>query len=196
MPRNDEYFNRYEDLCNEVGRAYCAVHVLDFFDRVKNVEFNSDDYRYKIIDYLNYLSKQDLCLTFWKIYIDNSSKANTVRHLKKYLRDIGIDKQIKLKLSPETRQIRESVDNMRKKYIAHLDVDRDVQSVNIELLTKAFFEIVEMIKGLYDPSIDDRVKEISEITISIQNMKTNIGLTAITKELRIEKSEETENAGH
>lgn len=196
MPRNDEYYSRYEDLCNEVGRAYCAVHVLDFLNRVQNVKFNSDDYRYKIIDYLNYLSKQDLCLTVWKIYFDESTKANTVKRLHEYLHSIGVEKKIKLKLSPETKQIRESVNNMRKKYIAHLDVDRDDQSVNMELLTKAFLEIVKMLKGLYDPSIDDRVKEISELTISVENFKTNIGLTAITKELRIENGESENHAGH
>ncbi len=195
MPRNDEYYSRYADLCNEVGRAYCAVHILDFFDRVKNVKYNNDDPRYKIIDYLNYLSKQDLCLTVWKIYFDDSTKANTVKRLHEYLHSIGIDKSIKLRLSPETKNIKKSVNSMRKKYIAHLDVDRDVQSVDMELLTKAFLEIVEMLKGLYDPSIDDRVKEISELTISVQNFKTNIGLTAITSELRIENEESENHAG-
>lgn len=195
MPRDDEYYNRYDDLCNEVARAFCAVHILNCLSGVEDVSFNSKDCRYNIINYLCHMAKQDLCLTVWKLYYDQSNKANTVKSLKKYISRLGIQKDVNVKLSPEANTIKASLDAMRKRSIAHLDKSRESITVNMVITKKAFFEIVEMVKGLYDPSIDDRVEEISDISISILEFKTHIGLRSIIDDFRMDNKKENEHAG-
>lgn len=183
METNDEYINRYEKICDEIGRTIVSVGILRCLGQFSEVDINRRDPRYKIIIHLCELAKRDLVLTVWKLYFDSDSKANTVRSLKRYLYSIGYKKDCKMKLSKEVSLIEKPLRKLRSEYLAHIDSNIDYNTVSIELVVKAFYEIVEMAKCLCDANIDDRAKPISDISIKITEYELQRGLFLMLGEL-------------
>ena len=183
------YLERYEDICDEIGRACVSIGVLNGIGTIGNEQLNYKDPRYKVISLLCELTKRDLALTVWKIYLDTNSKANMVKSLNNYLKSKEINTNTKMRLSPEVKSITNDLSNIRKEYLAHLDYNTINHKLNMELTTKMYFEIVEMAKGLYRPDVDERVKPINDNCLHITMRDATIGTIMIIDELRMNDSD-------
>lgn len=133
------------------------------------------------------LTKTDLALCIWKIYIDNHPNANTIYRLNDFLHVKGYTYSAKLGLSTAVAPVKKQIYDARHKFLAHDDITRDHVEANMELAKKALDEIVVMYNGLCDKSIDDRVEQISKEDIGEMTFVSTFQMMSVMQSSSTEK---------
>lgn len=184
---NDKYYDWYEDLANELGRAYQDICIIQSIDRLSNNSIDKSHPGYSIISHLCELAKRDMALTLYKVWFDKSGKE-TIEKFYNYSRDIGSKIDIELKLSGKEKDIEKELKTLRDKYLAHLDHINGKVSVDVEVMIKVLKEITQKLSDIGDNSIDSRIAPISMSSVNLE-LSIQLGLLSLTKDF-ISKEEQ------
>lgn len=177
---NDKYYNWYEDLSNELGRAYQDSCILQSIDRLSNNKIDKSHPGFHIVSHLCELAKRDIALTLYKIWFDNESKE-TIKKFNVFSRELGSQKRIKLKLSGKEKEIEKELETLRNKYLAHIDSINEKVSVDVDVMTQVLKEITQKLSDIGDNTIDERITPISMSSINLE-LSTQLGMLSITKD--------------
>lgn len=138
------------------------------------------------------LTQTDLAFCIWKIYLDNDSNANTIRHLQKFLVDRGQLYKVRLSLSKEVSPVVKQIRDARNKFLAHDDITRENITIDMRLAEKALGEIVEMYNGFCNRDIDFRINPISKGDIGIITYNSTVQMMSVMQASSTAKEERGE----
>lgn len=204
FPKNDDYYKRCEDIRYELSRGFLAIQVLKAFHSFEDDEFNNEDDRFLIMEYLLEMAKIDLALVICKVfdlkypYYDKKNHqlidSNTIKSLTNYLSNKGY-KTEKPRLTSDSYDLYLQLKEIRNKFLAHLDINRDLRILTIEQMISCFYEIVCLYNQRCIKDIDYRVIEFTMQETSDLPERVKHGLQLILDDFKAKGNEGTENAG-
>ena len=205
FPKNDEYFERCEDIRHELDRGFFAIQILHAFECYEDDEFDDDDDRYMLMFYLLQMSKMDVAMVICKVfdlkepYYDsrrgNLIESNTIKNLTTFLNNNGYSFG-KPMLTSESFALYLELKEIRNKFLAHLDVNRDLGETSIAKMMACFDEIVVLYNARCIKELDYRVNKYEMDEYSQLPERVKHGIQLILDEFKIENKEGDEDAGH
>lgn len=178
--RNDEYFERCNGLYCMILRAYVDKALLVTMENSTKSENDGSmqlgKRSYHVLGHICELLKYDLALTIWKIYIDNNTKANTVKHLNGYMYKLKMGTKKSVNLSHNYDAVCDDIESMRHAFLGHNDLKKCNKKIDVKTMYDILDEIREVYNALCDPAIDDRVTRVEEKDVGGINLNAFLGL--------------------
>lgn len=181
--RNDEYFERCDNLYYLILKAYINQFLLETIEFYNKTIENGNVYfgkrSFNVLVHITELIKSDLALIVWKICLDEDKEANTLRHLNGFMHNAQIGKKVSPKLSSKYNAICSDLKDIRNMSIAHEDIHQNKICINIADLNGMLNEIKDIYNALCDSAIDDRVQQITSQNIDAIKFNSTLGLLSI-----------------
>lgn len=177
---NEEYARRYIRIYALLKSAYMDKYLLEEIDRytkeLNNEKGIIDTRVYSVLTHLCELIKKDLCLIIWKVYCDTNTKANTLMSLGRFLTSIT-HKRYPTELSKELRRHKDTISNLRSKWLAHNDTTSTNDSIEIQVLYTILDELREILNSLCDKKVCSSIAILSDFELIPLKLNGVIGFT-------------------
>ncbi len=173
MILDQQLFRNYNELYTLILNCYKYNSILKAYEKMQKEKSDLYNRVPHISNCFVLLVQKDLALTLWKIYYDKDPNANTVPRFRntinELLRDSGCnDKQIKQeKINKSTKN---KLTTLRKKYLAHVDMKRNDNRIEIRELEELLNGICRDFNRVCDVIDNDQISNISQMNIDLQHM--------------------------
>lgn len=178
-PKDEEYYQRQSNIGALLIQAYLDKYILDSIDEFKlsisketppgigNTIF--------MIAHICDLTKRDLALTLWKVFYDDSTDANTIKKLNRYL---FAHYKIKYKIieTENVKKIRPLIIRARHGFIAHNLMEDSGRVLQILDLLNALEDIRLYFNDLSLETIDYRVSALTDAQVYSLSFYEKMGL--------------------
>ncbi len=162
---DEEYYKRQSNIYSLLFRAYLDKYFLDSVDYFKSnipgersAEINNAIF---VVSHICELTKNDLALTLWKAFYDDSNDANTVKKMNRYLFDhYGF--KYKVIETENIKKIRPLIKAARHGFIAHNLMDDTGRTLQITDLLNALEDVRTIFNDLSLKTIDYRVDPLTD----------------------------------
>lgn len=178
----EQLYRNYNELYSLISQCYKDISMLDGYKELQTKRSELYNNVPNISNHIVRLLQKDLALTIWKIYFDTNPKANTIPKFRNY-----INNELR-KSGNEYKQIKkEKLDNdstdklvsMRKQVLAHIDETRKDSRIEISDLKNILDAICKEFNNVCNVVADERIIEISEINIGLQDMACQVELLTL-----------------
>lgn len=182
MILDKQLFRNYNELYKLILCCYKDISILKAYEKLQNK--NSDLYNMvpDISNHFVVLLQKDLALTLWKIYCDTDPNANTVSKFRNAINQLLRDSDCKDKLVKKEKA-KENIENklkmLRRQFLAHTDMKRNSSRIEICELKELLDMICREFNRVCDVIDDDRIVNLSEINIGLQDMDCHTELLAL-----------------
>ena len=180
-----EYYNRYQELQGLLKVAYVDLFSIKEIEtaktRLKEGQRTMLKSSYLVLQHIEELLKADLALVLCKAYRDDDNRTNTIKHLGRYIQQ-NIDSALSIppmRLSADLRDAENRLLQIRNTALAHNDSVKSEASIELSEMESILEEFNNILNKLCFPSIDERVKEISDKDISSLQLGVGFGLGSI-----------------
>lgn len=162
---DEEYYERQSNIYSLLFRAYLDKFFLDSVDYFKSnipaersAEINNAVFA---VSHICELTKNDLALTLWKAFYDDSNDANTVKKMNRYLfGHYGF--KYKVIETENIKKIRPLLKAARHGFIAHNLMDDTGRTLQITDLSNALEDVRTIFNDLTLKTIDYRVDPLTD----------------------------------
>lgn len=173
MILEQQLFRNYNELYELILCCYKDISILKAYEKLQKEKSDLYNMTSHVSNHFIVLVQKDLALTLWKICYDNSPNANTVPKFRnaiyKLLKDC--DNKFKpIKNKKTNGNIENKLRMMRKQFLAHADMKRDSSRIEICELKELLDSICNEFNRVCDVIDDDRIVNVSEINIGLQDM--------------------------
>ena len=185
MSTSDEYFKRYDMLKSLLVEAYINIYAIEEIDRYNHSIITEKMALTKsslgILSHICDLLKSDLGNIIWKLYYDQDSDTNTIKHLntfiyKNYANSIGTIRMPKMSLSDNLKNVGNELIILRNNFLSHNATDRSGISIQIDDLKTIVEELKNKLNGLCLPTVDARVTPITNQQLQALKLDVSFGL--------------------
>lgn len=173
MILDEQLFRNYNELYTLISDCYKYSSILKAYEKMQKEKSDLYNRVPHISNYFVLLVQKDLALTLWKIYYDTDPNANTVpkfrNTINELLRDSGYNDKC-VKREKINKSIEDKLTPLRKKYLAHVDMKRNDNRIEICELVELLNAICRDFNRVCDVIDDDRFSNISQMDIDLQHM--------------------------
>lgn len=174
----EEYFSRYNELYYLILRGYIDYSCINIISNSSNAVRNSqpffDSAVHNVLGHICEVLKSDLALTLWKVYYDDHG-ASTVGQLKKFFYTT-LKKAPRAEPQAINEKQKQKVGQIRSEFLAHNLLNKSGVEITLAELKEQLDEAKSFLNILCDPTIDPRVKEISDTNLRTIENKVRYGL--------------------
>lgn len=173
MILEQQLFRNYNELYELILCCYKDISILNAYEKLqkeKNDLYNETSH---VSNHFIVLVQKDLALTLWKIYYDINPKANTVPKFRNAINKLLIDGDSEsktIKNEKTNRNIENKLKMMRREFLAHTDMERNSSKIEICELKELLDSICNEFNRVCDVIDDDRIVNVSEMNIGLQDM--------------------------
>lgn len=182
---DEQLYRNYSELAYLILQCYKDIAVLNYFIQLGEKKEKLQEEVLLVAEHYIKLVQRDLALTIWKIKIDTNSNANTVSQFRNKINQLMKNnnlcvKQVKaIKLD---KKIRDDINYIRSRYLAHTDMNRQDSKIEISDLKKALDDICTEFNNICRVIDDERVYEITPADKMTIDIKFSMGISHMLSE--------------
>jgi len=182
MILEQQLFRNYNELYELILCCYKDISILKAYEKLQKKKSDLYNMVSHVSNHFIVLVQKDLALTLWKIYYDTDPNANTVSKFRNAINKLLRDSDSKSKPVKKEKingSIEDRLTMMRRQFLAHTDMNRNSSKIEICELKELLDFICSEFNRVCDVIDDDRIVNISEINIGLQDMSYYTELLAL-----------------
>lgn len=173
MILSEQLFRNYNELYTLILSCYKHSSILEAYEQLQKKKSDLYNRVPHISNHFVLLVQKDLALTLWKIYYDKDSKSNTVPKFRNTINELLRNSDCKnkcVKREKINKSIEDKLTMLRKQYLAHVDMTRNDNRIEIRELKELLDIICREFNRICDVIDDDRISSIPKSNIDLQHM--------------------------